>query len=63
MGPPPAISASVARAPVSLVLAQLRGEVDVGQDVAVEHEEALGEQVLGELQRAAGAERLAAPRT
>ena len=40
-----------------LVLRDLRREVDVGEDVAVEHQEALVEQVLGELQRAAGAER------
>ena len=46
------------RAPGPLVLRELGGQVDVGEDVAVEHEEALLEQVLGELQRAAGAERL-----
>ena len=40
-----------------LVLGDLGGQVDVGQDVAVEHEEALVEQLLGELQRAGGAER------
>jgi hypothetical protein len=37
---------------------ELRGHVEVGQHVAVEHHEALVEQRLGELQRAAGAERL-----
>jgi hypothetical protein len=40
------------------VLAQLRGDVDVGQHVAVEHQEAVLEQVLGVLQRAGRAARL-----
>ena len=46
------------RRPGALVLRDLGAEVDVGEDVAVEHEEAVVEQRLGELQRAAGAERL-----
>ena len=41
-----------------LVLGDLRAEVEVGEDVAVEHEEALVEEVLGVLQRARGAARL-----
>ena len=41
-----------------LVLRDLRREVDVGEHVAVEHEEALLEQTLGVLQRAGGAARL-----
>ena len=36
-------------APVALVLGDLGGQVDVGEDVAVEHEEAVVEQVLGVL--------------
>jgi hypothetical protein len=39
------------------VLAQLGGEVHIGEDVAVEHEEALVEQLLGVLERAAGPQR------
>ena len=42
----------------ALVLGDLRGQVDVGEHVAVEHEEALLEQRLGELQRAGGAARV-----
>ena len=40
-----------------LVLRDLGGQVHVGQHVAVEHQEALVEQRLGVLERAAGAER------
>ena len=40
-----------------LVLAELRGEVDVGEHVPVEDEEAVGEQLLGELDRAGRAQR------
>ena len=40
------ISASVARAPVTLVLAHLGGQVDVSEHVAVEHQEALVEKLL-----------------
>ena len=40
-----------------LVARDLRADVDVGQDVAVEHQEAVVEQRLRELQRAARAER------
>jgi hypothetical protein len=39
------------------VLLELPADVEVGQHVAVEHQEALVEQTLGELQRAAGAQR------
>ena len=48
------MSASVATAPPLLVGRELGAEVEVGEDVAVEHQEALVEHVLGELQRAAG---------
>ena len=41
-----------------LVQRELGGDVEVGEHVAVEHQEPLVEQRLGELQRAAGAERL-----
>jgi len=41
-----------------LVLGDLRAEVEVGEDVAVEHEEALVEELLGELQRARRAARV-----
>ena len=51
------VSASVARAPVRSCCCDLGGEVEVGEHVAVEHQEALVEQRLGELERAAGAER------
>ena len=44
--------------PGRLVLGDLRGEVDVGQDVAVEHQEALVEELLGVLERAGRAARL-----
>ena len=40
-----------------LMLAQQRGQVDVGQLIAVEHQEPVVQQLLGELQRAAGSER------
>jgi hypothetical protein len=40
------------------VAGHLRGDVDVGQDVPVEHQEAVLEQVLGVLQGARGAARL-----
>ncbi len=46
------------RGPGLLVLAQLRGEVDVGQHVAVEHQKPLVEHRLGELQRSPGPQRL-----
>ena len=42
----------------ALVLGDLAGQVDVGQHIAVEHQEALVEQRLGELQRARGAARV-----
>ena len=48
----------MARAPRPLVLGELRIEIDVGEDVAVQHQEALVEQVPGEPQRAAGPERV-----
>ena len=57
-GPRPASSASVARAPRCSCSASCAADVEVGEHVAVEHQEALVEQRLGELQRAAGAERL-----
>ena len=38
----------VAGLSVGIVLGELRAEVDVGEDVAVEHEEAVGEELLGE---------------
>ena len=58
MGSATGTSASVPTAPVALVLGDLGGEVEVGQDVAVEHQEALVEEVLGVLQRAGGSARL-----
>ena len=57
MGSSTGVSASVAVAPVALVLRDLGRQVDVGEDVAVEHQEAVVEQRLGVLERAAGAER------
>ncbi len=42
----------------ALVLGDLLGQVDVGEHVSVEHQEALVEHRLGELQRAGGAARV-----
>ena len=41
----------------ALMRRELRGEIKIGENVAVEHEEPLVEQILGELQRPARAER------
>ena len=43
-----------ARRAGALVLGDLRAEIEVAQDVAIEHQEALVQQRLGELQRTAG---------
>ena len=47
----------MARAPVRLVLGDLGRDVEVGEHVAVEDEEALVEVLLGELDCTGGAER------
>ncbi len=48
----------MARAPVRSCSSDLGGQVDVGEHVAVEHQEAFVEHRLGELQRAGGAARV-----
>ena len=58
LGSSTGVSASVPRAPRASCRAICAVDVEVGEDVAVEHQEALVEQVLGELQRPARAERL-----
>ena len=56
-GPRPGTARASRARPSAACAAQLGGDVDVGQHVAVEHQEPLVEHVLGELQRAARAQR------